>query len=328
MTSSSARPRPALGRLAAERLDAARLTARAPLRALLRCDYRLERFCCCSLEVGVALTTLLLFVNACLAFAGEAALYLGLAGAVAAQVTGALLPPGSPLASYGLHGVLIGLGIYALAGAIFGAVALARRSARAAVGLYVVMYVDVVLSIAVAVISWLAGSPFNVLLAQLPTFALNVYLLAVVGSYRAQLARALLPAALAAASGGAKEGGAGTIGGEEGLDAGVEDDDLDLDLGSSLEDDNDVSNGAAGGAARGGHGGHGSAAAAAAAAATAAKPKAAAAPLAAARPKGPAPTAVVIGDLDDEEDGDAAAAAAAAAKALAAARAAKARASP
>lgn len=314
--------RPALGRLAAERIaaDGAALTARSPLRALLRCDYRLERFCCCSREVGVALTTLLLFVNACLSFAGEAALYLGLPAAVAVQASGAaMLPPGSALAQYGLHSVLVGLGLYALTGAVCGAVALARRSVRAAVGLYVIMYVNVVLSIGIAVVSWLAGSPFNLLLVQLPTFALNVYLLAVIGSYRAQLAARALPASAAAAAaaaaapsrGGAKAGDGGEIGSdedgdEEGLDAGVDEADVNIGIGSSLEDDNDVGRGAGGG--RGG----GFPVAAAAAA-----PKRAAAP--------PPPSAV-IGDLDDEDDAAAAAAAAAAAKA--AARAAKARANP
>ena len=38
---------------------------------------KIERFCCCSLKWGVLFTALLFLVNASLAFAGEAALYLG-----------------------------------------------------------------------------------------------------------------------------------------------------------------------------------------------------------------------------------------------------------
>jgi len=203
------------------------------------CSLDLERFCCCSLEVGVFATTLLLFVNSCLAFAGEAALYLGLLSAVAAQVTGTELKPGEPL-SRGVHGVLIGLGLYALLGAGFGAAALWRRSVPAATGLFVVMSVDVVLSIAVALISVLAGSSFNVLVAQLPTFALNIYLLLVVRSWRLGLVKEqqgqLHEIGGGGGGGGGRAGAAAALGQQqEEIDAGI--DEADLDLGDDVDEE-------------------------------------------------------------------------------------------
>jgi hypothetical protein len=193
------------------------------------CSLDLDRFCCCSLEVGVFATTLLLFVNSCLAFAGEAALYLGLLSAVASQITGSELKPGEPL-SRGVHGVLIGLGLYALLGAGFGAAALWRRSVPAATGLFVVMTVDVVLSIAVASISFLAGSSINVLVAQLPTFALNIYLLLVVRSWRLGLVKEQQGQLNELQGGGGGRAGAAAALGQqqEEIDAGIDEADLDL----------------------------------------------------------------------------------------------------
>jgi hypothetical protein len=135
-----------------------------------------------SIETGIATTTLFLFINACLAFAGEAALYFGLLSAVSLQVTGHSIPSGTAL-SKGLHQLLIGLGAYALLGAIFGFFALLKRNLRLAQGLYIVLIVSVVLSAVIAVISLFAGAPASVLLIQLPALLFNLYLALIARSF-------------------------------------------------------------------------------------------------------------------------------------------------
>jgi hypothetical protein len=135
-----------------------------------------------SIETGIATTTLFLFINACLAFAGEAALYFGLLSAISLQVTGNPIPSGTAL-SKGLHQLLIGLGAYALLGAIFGFFALLKRNLRFAQGLYIVLIVSVVLSAVIAVISLFAGASASVLLIQLPALLFNLYLALIARSF-------------------------------------------------------------------------------------------------------------------------------------------------
>jgi len=135
-----------------------------------------------SIETGIATTTLFLFINACLAFAGEAALYFGLLSAISLQVTGHAITSGTAL-SKGLHQLLIGIGAYALLGAIFGFFALLKRNLRFAQGLYIVLIVSVVLSAVIAVISLFAGAPASVLLIQLPALLFNLYLALIARSF-------------------------------------------------------------------------------------------------------------------------------------------------
>ena len=135
-----------------------------------------------SIETGIATTTLFLFINACLAFAGEAALYFGLLSAISFQITGHSIPPGTSL-SRGLHQLLISLGAYALLGALFGFFALIKRNLRSAQGLYIVLVVTVVLSTIMAIISLFASAPYSVLLIQLPLLIFNLYLALIARSF-------------------------------------------------------------------------------------------------------------------------------------------------
>jgi hypothetical protein len=247
---------------------------------------RVDRFCCCSLKTGVLLLSCLSFVNACLAFAGEAALYLGMLTAVTSQAEGAYLPPGTKIEeSLPIQGSIIALGLYALVSSILGFVAALRQNYCAATALYVMTWVDVVLSVAILVISWFSGQSFSFVLSQAPGTAIAVYFLVVVKSFREDVraqAHGHLPgaghgdsssssasASRSGRSGGRKGGAAGE------LDTGVDEDDLDLDL-------ND-------GAAAGG-----------AAAAAAAR-----APTRPGRPGVAARSAdIEIGDEDEDDDGD------------------------
>lgn len=143
----------------------------------------LSTFCFfASIETGIATTTLFLFINACLAFAGEAALYFGLLSAIAFQITGHSIPPDTSL-SRGLHQLLISIGAYALLGAIFGFFALIKRNLRSAQGLYIVLVVTVVLSTIMAIISLFASAPYSVLLIQLPLLIFNLYLALIARSF-------------------------------------------------------------------------------------------------------------------------------------------------
>lgn len=143
----------------------------------------LSTFCFfASIETGIATTTLFLFINACLAFAGEAALYFGLLSAIAFQISGQSIPQGTSL-SRGLHQLLISLGAYALLGALFGFFALIKRNLRSAQGLYIVLVVTVVLSAIMAIISLFARAPLSVLLIQLPLLIFNLYLALIARSF-------------------------------------------------------------------------------------------------------------------------------------------------
>ena len=141
---------------------------------------------CCSLRMGVIIMSVLALTNASLAFAGEAALFSGMASSVAEKAAGTYLPAGTKLPSDpAAQGGLIFLGLYSLATFVFGIVAAVKRRVWAATAFWVMMMMDTFLGIAIAVILWLAGGSFNSLLAQVPIFVLNVYMVLVARSYRA-----------------------------------------------------------------------------------------------------------------------------------------------
>lgn len=68
--------------------------------------------------------SVLAFVNACLAFAGEAALFAGMLSAVAERAAGTYLPAGTTISSSDktVHGGLVFLGLYSLCIFLFGCV--------------------------------------------------------------------------------------------------------------------------------------------------------------------------------------------------------------
>jgi hypothetical protein len=143
----------------------------------------LSTFCfIASIETGISLITLYLFINACLAFAGEAALYFGFLSAMSLQITGTSIPPGTPL-SQGLHQLLIGLGFYALLGSIFGLFALLKRNLRFAQALYVVLIVNFCLSLVMVCISLFSNAPITILFIQLPPLFLNLYFALITRSF-------------------------------------------------------------------------------------------------------------------------------------------------
>lgn len=94
------------------------------------------------------------------------------------------LPPGTKLEDPKLHGGLIIIGLWCLTGTILGFVAAFRRDLRAATGFLVIAFVDLLLAVLIGVISFMAGAPFNALVAQVPALLLNVYLVVVVRSWR------------------------------------------------------------------------------------------------------------------------------------------------
>jgi len=199
----------------------------APLtRAVSAMTCEVDKFCCCSLRAGVLFVSSFFLVNACLAFAGEAALFLGLLSSLSGG-----LPPGTKLDDPRIHGAVIVIGLWSLAGAICGFLASLRKSIPGASGFYVVAIVDFVLGLLIQVISWFLGANFNVLLGQVPSLLLNAYFVVVVRSFRL----ALLRQASEVEAGGAPSAGAG--GDEEGVLGGdeleLDEEDLDLELGEA-----------------------------------------------------------------------------------------------
>lgn len=152
------------------------------------CTCQVAQCLCCSLRAGIITMSALMFINACFAFAGEAALLGGMLSAVSEQAAGQYLPAGTRLdpGNKAVHGGLIFLGLYALLISIFGTVAAVRRRVWAATAFLVMMTLDCAMGIAIGVISWMAGGSFNMLLTQLPVFVLNIYMVIVAHSYRSQ----------------------------------------------------------------------------------------------------------------------------------------------
>jgi len=169
---------------------------------------------CCSLRAGVIAMSVLALVNASLAFAGEAALFSGMLTAVAEKAAGTYLPAGTKLPSdQAAQGGLIFLGLYSLLTSIFGFIAAARRTVWAASAFWVMMLIDTGLGIAIAVILWMSGGSFQSLLAQIPFFIFNSYMVVVASSYRTACkawAAGEAPAPGLPSGGAPADGGAGS----------------------------------------------------------------------------------------------------------------------
>lgn len=157
------------------------------LRGCLAC--RVQQCCCCSLRFGVIFISIILFIDACFAFAGEAALYFDMASAITSQLEGQFLQPGQKLSADGrVHGGLIFAGLYMLVNSLLGVLAVARRSYRAAYAFFVLIVIDTTLAIAISAIVVMAGGlSFASAASQIPGAAVQIYCCIVCNSYRIQL---------------------------------------------------------------------------------------------------------------------------------------------
>ena len=284
MVSSYARPSTAteLGRAAGLAIREALDGDPAQLLALGHTQFRAGRCCscavvqclCCSLRAGVLTLAAVSFVNACLAFAGEALLVFDMAGGVAALMGGGVPAPGTALGGARLHGALIAAGVFSLIAALAGFAAGCCRSLRAASLFFVMQAGNAAAAVALLAGAWAAGIlSAGQVAANVPGIVLIVYLVVCVNSYRLVLreeraAGSFGHTRLPAASAGA---------------AVFEDDDD--------EDDDDLPR-------RVGAGATAFRDAAAPAAAGSGKVSAAAAGI------GGRPAAIVEGDEDDDEEGD------------------------
>ena len=142
------------------------------LRAAPRCSqfqFQVSTFCCgCELKSGVLLIAIFSLINACLAFAGEAALYAGLATALAARAGNGYLPPGTKIDDLQIQAGLTFVGLYLLVSCICAFVAALRRDVTAALITFVIQLLDFLIAIAVIVISFFLTGSITALLAQVP----------------------------------------------------------------------------------------------------------------------------------------------------------------
>lgn len=122
------------------------------------CSCRVVQCLCFSVNAGVLTLAALNFVNACLAFAGEAALVFDLGGAVVTSISGTFLPPGTKLEGNTVHGGLIVVGVYSLLSSLVGFWAVCRRSLRAASLFFLSVVLSTFLACAVLVITWMTGA--------------------------------------------------------------------------------------------------------------------------------------------------------------------------
>lgn len=147
---------------------------------------RVQQCCCCSLRFGIIFISIVLLVNACLCFAGEAVLFFDLAAAITSQLEGKFLEPGKKLSEDGrVHGGIIFVGLYTFFNAFIGFFAAARRSYRAAYTFFVLIVLDTVLAIAIVVILWFSGAmSFQMLATQIPGAVIDVYCCMVCNGFR------------------------------------------------------------------------------------------------------------------------------------------------
>jgi hypothetical protein len=142
------------------------------LRAAPRCsqfNLSVTTFCCgCELKSGVLLIAIFSLVNAALAFSGEAALYSGLATALAARVGGGYLPPGTKIDDIQIQGGLVFIGLYLLVSSICAFVASLRRNVTAALITFIIQLLDINIAVAVIVVSFFLTGSLTALLAQVP----------------------------------------------------------------------------------------------------------------------------------------------------------------
>lgn len=155
------------------------MSATSSLRAPARCasfTVDVSSFCCgCSLASGVLVIAIFCLVNASLAFAGEAALYSGLASALADQAGGAYLAPGTKINDVKVQAGLVFVGLYLLISSIAAFIAAVRRNVIAALITFAIQAVDLALAIAVIVITFLVNGSWASLLAQVPPCVPRAY---------------------------------------------------------------------------------------------------------------------------------------------------------
>lgn len=132
------------------------------------CSCRVVQCLCCSIPAGVLFLSIVLLVNACLAFAGEALIAFDLSSAVVSTLEGRYLPPGTKLAGTSVHGGLIVAGVYTLLSSFAGFFAVCRRSLRAATAFFITTVLNTFLALVVLLITWMTGS------LEVPTILANV----------------------------------------------------------------------------------------------------------------------------------------------------------
>jgi hypothetical protein len=138
----------------------------------------------------VLFLSLVLLINASLAFAGEALLVFDLSSAVVSNIEGGYLPPGTKLEGTRVHGGLIVAGVYSLLSSLTGFYAGCRSSLRAATSFFILQVVNSFVALTVLAITWMTGAfGFPVVLANVPGIILMVYLCVVTNSYRMSLKR-------------------------------------------------------------------------------------------------------------------------------------------
>lgn len=159
------------------------------------CSCRVVQCLCCSLKFGVLFLSFVLFVNSCLAFAGEALLVFDLGAAVVAQLEGKFLPPGTKIGDTNdkqVHGALIISGLYALLSSLVGFWSVCRRSLRAATIFFLLQVLNSLVALSLLLITWFQGIiSFSTLLANVPGVILMLYLAVVCNSYRQALKAAM-----------------------------------------------------------------------------------------------------------------------------------------
>ena len=161
------------------------------------CSCAVVQCLCCSLKAGVLFLASLLFINASLAFAGEAMLAFDLASAVVSTLAGGFLSPGTKVEGSGVHGGLIVAGVYSLLSSLAGFWAVCKSSLRAATTFFILQCLNTFVALAVLVITWMTGTfGLPTILAQAPSIILMIYLCVVTNSFRLSLKKGLLPGAL------------------------------------------------------------------------------------------------------------------------------------
>lgn len=149
------------------------------------CTCRVVQCLCCSLPAGVLTLASILFINACLAFSGEAMLVFDMGQAVVTTLAGNFLPPGTKLEGTKVHGGLIVAGLFSLISSLAGFWAVCRRSLRAASLFFISTTLGAVIGLALLVTTWMTGSiGISTVLANAPGIVLMVYLCVVTNSFR------------------------------------------------------------------------------------------------------------------------------------------------
>lgn len=146
---------------------------------------RVVQCLCCSLRCGVLFLSIVLFINACLAFAGEALLVYDFAAAISLNIEGTYLPPGTKLGDSRIHGALIFAGVYSLMSALSGLIAVFFRSLIAANIFLVAQIINTSIALIIMIIAWITSTvTTSIVLANVPSIILMIYLCVVANSFR------------------------------------------------------------------------------------------------------------------------------------------------